>query len=89
MVKIQLYTEPCPSWTHKAQHCLGRSQNDRVGQAGRGQRGSAEVMMSFVAFSWTIREPGATHVLMSAVETLNRKRKTSGIFLLNLYWWEP
>lgn len=58
-----------------------------MGQAGRDHGGSAEVMMGFVAFSWTIRKPGATHVLMSAVETLNRK--TSDMFLLKLYWWEP
>lgn len=59
-----------------------------MAQPGRDHRGAAEVMMGFVAFSWTIREPGI-HVFISAVETLNRKRKTSDQFLLKLYWWEP
>lgn len=85
MVKMQTLTQSCPSCTHKPQHCLYRSQNCRGGQAGKGHRGSAEVMMAFVAFSWTIRKPGTTRIIMSAVETLNRKRKTSDQFLLKLY----
>lgn len=43
----------------------------------------------FCAFSWAVRKPGATHVSITAVETLNRKRRTSDWFLFKLYSWEP